>query len=1254
MKIITLRFKNINALKGEWKIDFAEEPFKSSGLFAIVGATGAGKTSILDAICLALYHRTPRLNEPSPAEKVMTRHTGDCLAEVEFEIKAKRYRAFWEVRRARNQPDGKMQAPKVELATVNLGMSKDTENRDVTGDVIIADKVKDKDRLIEKITGLSFDRFTKSMLLAQGSFAAFLHASPGSRAELLEQITGTEIYGNISQSVFERFRTEEETLDKLRDRCAQTELLGPELVKQHQVEQKRLEHEIAEIRLLRRKYNEYLEQLARFDDVSQTLARAVEVTIKVEQEIGSHAVLIERLERAEPASRLRSVFADLERRKSELTNLRQEAVQFNEDIVLIEQAKSDLLPQQNEQQIAWDKSKQEKEATDELIIKRIIPLDEKLKMQKVQYDNYVAELEVQKSGLKQANQQYQTLTSELEKSRSDHQDALRFLQENEKCKNLLTVLPLWRSQLSTRAQHRRSIDVLDAQLGQTRSLLTTLETDEVKIQQELVDVEETWGKLETQIQSQKARLNLRLNGSTIDGIKKQCLEARERQRIARECKPIFEGFLQKHHKHSKLVEQSRNWEVEYLNADAKVRGLRDQFQQQKKLIVEIENGLTLKRQIADLQGYRDTLQESDACPLCGSTEHPAVENYRAMTASLDEERLVSEKEQLETLTKQGGDARDQQVKIETSLSSSKVDITELDVELESMNGRWKYLVSVLGWPARLAIDSEFQSLIQSQMAEIDEVVGEKEKRLTAVDDDEKQMLKTRKTMEETHRRLEKQRTRKTLIAKDLQRHGDEKLRLEKDRALALGSLSDLESNLGEDLKNEYCWSLPSIADQSNWLLQRETNSQQYLHKKKLSDDLGKTLVHLEGEQKIRQQQSDSLGLGVEKQIKTIGELKSEYEALCKERAELFSDKDTRVEQERSALSLAEHERELSETRQLIAEKNTSLYGLSELKNMNETAQRECQHHVEAATKKWLSALSSSPFENDEEFINALLDESEQERLVELKRKLDVSLAEAMALQSQTGETRDELALSVARFTSELDTMGSEDSRSYLKKEIQEMDVRIDTTNQQVGDISRQLVSDTEQRKKQQRLLSDVAEQQMIYDDWSGLKGLIGSKDGKKFRAFAQGLTLDHLIHLANQQLERLYNRYQLVRKSGEALEIQVVDTWQADAQRDTKTLSGGESFLISLSLALALSDMVSSRIRIDSLFLDEGFGTLDRETLEIALDVLDNLNARGKMIGIISHVDALKERIPVQIEVDKKNGLGISQLNKRYSVQPGH
>ncbi|RXZ03055.1 exonuclease subunit SbcC, partial [Klebsiella pneumoniae] len=173
----------------------------------------------------------------------------------------------------------------------------------------------------------------------------------------------------------------------------------------------------------------------------------------------------------------------------------------------------------------------------------------------------------------------------------------------------------------------------------------------------------------------------------------------------------------------------------------------------------------------------------------------------------------------------------------------------------------------------------------------------------------------------------------------------------------------------------------------------------------------------------------------------------------------------------------------------------------------------------------------------------------------------------------------------------------------------------------------------------------------LADDWGYLNSLIGSSTGDRFRKFAQGLTLDNLVWLANQQLNRLHGRYLLQRKASEALELEVVDTWQADAVRDTRTLSGGESFLVSLALALALSDLVSHKTRIDSLFLDEGFGTLDSETLDTALDALDALNASGKIIGVISHVEAMKDRIPVQIKVKKINGLGYSRLDKAFAVE---
>ena len=162
--------------------------------------------------------------------------------------------------------------------------------------------------------------------------------------------------------------------------------------------------------------------------------------------------------------------------------------------------------------------------------------------------------------------------------------------------------------------------------------------------------------------------------------------------------------------------------------------------------------------------------------------------------------------------------------------------------------------------------------------------------------------------------------------------------------------------------------------------------------------------------------------------------------------------------------------------------------------------------------------------------------------------------------------------------------------------------------------------------------------------WELLKNIIGDAKGSIFSSYAQNLTLNHLIKLANQRLKGFTDRY-LIHTPTQDKDLEIIDTYQSNAIRAVKTLSGGETFLISLAMALSLSDLASRNVNLESLFIDEGFGTLDTETLDVALDSLESLkNDSGKTIGIISHVEPLKERITTQI-VLSKNGQGFSTLN---------
>ncbi|MGP4952945.1 AAA family ATPase, partial [Psychrobacter sp. T6-1] len=203
MRLIELRLKNLNSLKGEWHIDFADSAFINEGIFAITGQTGAGKTTILDAVCLALYGETPRINSISKSSnEVMTRQTAECFAEVVIDLNGIHYRCRWGQRRAYNKPDGNLQDATHEVAKINLADAS-------KGDEILENSIKNTKIKIIELTRMDFQQFTRSILLAQGSFSAFLKAKADERADILEKITGTDIYATISEQVHEKKRFEE-------------------------------------------------------------------------------------------------------------------------------------------------------------------------------------------------------------------------------------------------------------------------------------------------------------------------------------------------------------------------------------------------------------------------------------------------------------------------------------------------------------------------------------------------------------------------------------------------------------------------------------------------------------------------------------------------------------------------------------------------------------------------------------------------------------------------------------------------------------------------------------------------------------------------------------------------------------------------------------------------------------------------------------------------------------------------------------
>lgn len=201
MKILSIRLLNLNSLRGEHRVDLSKEPLASAGLFAITGPTGAGKSTLLDAVTLALYGKAARYGNETNPEHVMSRHTGECRAEVEFEVPSGIYRAVWERHRSRKKADGALQAPKRYIYN-QAGKP-------------LAQQIREAELKIEELLGLNYERFLRSALLAQGEFARFLKADANERAGLLESLTGTNIYSRLGVLAFEEAnRRENEVVQK--------------------------------------------------------------------------------------------------------------------------------------------------------------------------------------------------------------------------------------------------------------------------------------------------------------------------------------------------------------------------------------------------------------------------------------------------------------------------------------------------------------------------------------------------------------------------------------------------------------------------------------------------------------------------------------------------------------------------------------------------------------------------------------------------------------------------------------------------------------------------------------------------------------------------------------------------------------------------------------------------------------------------------------------------------------------------------
>lgn len=1084
MRILAIRGANIASLES-FDVDFRQEPLASAGIFAITGPTGSGKSSLLDAMCLALFHKAPRLDGVSGLEAKLASGFGEIgqddirnlirrgastgFAEAEFlGVDGVGYRARWGYRAGKRSNA----AAQEEVSLVRLSDAQVLENK----------KTDCRDRICS-LVGLTYEQFSRTVLLAQGRFAEFLRSREGERAELLEKLTGTDIYSRISKAIYDRKVAEEARRKEIESRLQGIAQLPAEERSAREAEFARIERILPEL----------VEREAASRAFRETVAKWTESVVESEA-IGRA------LETARPGAETATLALGRAKRDQEdfqAWMVRRES-EIREAMLLdsrIEQSRS-----------------REKEA----------------ERRHVDVSRGLDALRAERSGVETRMQAREATLAEIGRTLETRARLGPVAEDWQQCRTLLELCAKSRDESARQS----------AKIEDSRREVERRAPEEARLSREV------------------ALLEAALENATFESLD----AARRVAQIGVDAWQSARELLELESGERSMLARNRDLEQEIASG--------------RERVAILEQGLAVVRRMLeatrlaaskDVDSLRASLVEGQPCPVCGSDRHiyGADDNQRFHELVREQAGMVAEAEaDWKSASNALAAMEAESVQVARDLARIAADRRAK----EELVGSIRQEIEPISVDDRAAFVAGRLDAAKASFAAAEARLREFAR-----------LGELRREWNDQRRALDADATRLRQAEQELER-ADGEVRLH---------AAKLDEKFGSDL-----WRSKWESGPSEYLATLERQVLDYRAKLQERNDLevgqGKDRVLLE-----------SLGPQIEAKEAELGEVRREWDALREATAESNRVRAGMLEGGSVAQAQEDATRRAKEIAAEVEIRQKEADALAaEIQRLEGAARRNATERAGLGARVVQDAPAVAGLA-DADWGACIV-----EGLPDPVRVAALADAAARVCEARAMECRNDLV----RIRTEL----SIDDRA----------------REQVGDLATRLEA-----------------QAAVAARWGNLSAAIGSADGKAFRTISQQYTLEALLAEANRELSIITPRYSL-RMLGESMHFGVVDHDSFGELRPVHTLSGGESFIVSLSLALGLSRMAGGDLAVESLFIDEGFGTLDSDALRCVMAALSSLHSQGRKVGLITHVEEMKEQIPVRIEVVKM-GQGASRVEVR-------